>query len=200
MTVEPIVKKILDDAKADAAQMLANAQSRIEERRKAQQDEFAKERQKALEKAKNDAAVQHQRMLSMAQLEERKLDLAMKRDVIKLAFEKALEKMQSLPVDQVQRFMRTLLIQAKGDEEIIIDPKSEDVFTEQFITSINKELRASGKAGDLKLSKERREIGAGCILSSGGVETNCTFAAILTMKQVELENEVASILFPHTDK
>jgi len=46
---------------------------------------------------------------------------------------------------------------SKGDEEIIIDPKSEDVFTEQFITSINKELRASGKAGDLKLSKERRE-------------------------------------------
>lgn len=196
MTVDPIVARILADAKAEAEQLLADARAKAEEKRLAQQAELENNNRQALKRAGEEARLQHERMLRMAMLEERKRDLAMKREVIQTAFDQALEHLQNLPAEQARAFMHRILMDAHGDEQIVIDPSSEPVFTPAFLQQLNAALREAGKPGALTLSDERRNIGAGCILLSGGVESNCTFAAILKEKRAALESTIAEVLFP----
>lgn len=196
MTVEPIVSRILADARAQAEQLVESAKENAQQRSRLQQAELEQAHAKALEKAREEALLQRERMIRMALLEERKRDLAMKREVIQAAFEHALEQLQNLPVEQAQAFIQHILMQARGDEQVVIAPSSEAVFTQAFLQQLNAALKKAGKPGTLTLSDQRREIGAGCILISGGVESNCTFAALLNQQRTALEGAVAAAVFP----
>lgn len=196
MTVEPIVARIIDEATANATQSLEDAKKRADEKHQQQNAQLLAQQQDALEKAQAEAGQQRERMLRMGQLEERKLDLAMKREVIEVAFEKALERMQAMPVEKAQAFMKKILLGAGGDEQILISPEGEAVFTPAFIAEVNHALTAAGKKGALSLSDQRRPMRGGCILTVGGVETNCTYEALLSQARLDLEGGVAQILFP----
>ena len=68
-------------------------------------------------------------------------------------------------------------------------------YTDDFWKDINEELQIKGKAGKLVPAKEPRDIHGGFILLAEGVEINCSFEALLTMKRDELEPKVAAVLF-----
>jgi hypothetical protein len=80
-----------------------------------------------------------------------------------------------------------------GDEEVIID-KDEKRIDEQFINQINQQLSSASK-GNLKLSDERGDIGAGFILRQSKIKNNVSISVLLAQVRKELEIKLAKELF-----
>lgn len=196
MKADAITSRILDDARKEASQGLREAHDRVEKMRRENEETMAQKREQALAKAREDAIELRDRMLRMAELDQRKEYLGMKRQVMDDAFDQALSQMRGMQVDQARRFLSDLLADAaQGDEELIISKADEGVFDPEFLQKINARLAEMGKASSLKLSEERRELGGGVILRRGGMEVNLTYAAVLGEIRPSLEAEVAAMLF-----
>ena len=196
MNADAITSKILEDARQSASQTLKEADERAqnlraENDRKAEQDQNA-----AMELARKDCADLRDRMLRMAELDQRKELLSMKRGVIDAAFDEALLGLRSMPAEKARAFMeKTLLSFAKGDEGMIVSKGDEKVFDESFLARVNDQLKRAGKSGNLALTGEVRDAGGGLLLRSEGMEVNLTYPSVLSERRPELEAEVAAILF-----
>ena len=196
MNADAITSKILEDARQSASQTLKEADERAqnlraENDRKAEQDQNA-----AMELARKDCADLRDRMLRMAELDQRKELLSMKRGVIDAAFDEALLGLRSMSAEKARAFMeKTLLSFAKGDEGVIVSKGDEKVFDESFLARVNDQLKRAGKSGNLALTGEVRDAGGGLLLRSEGMEVNLTYPSVLSERRPELEAEVAAILF-----
>jgi hypothetical protein len=80
-----------------------------------------------------------------------------------------------------------------GDEEVILD-ENESRIDQEFIKQVNREL-GPGYRGNLRLSGERQNIGAGFILRRGKIKTNVSVNVLLDQARKELEIELAKQLF-----
>ncbi|MDN5331300.1 MAG: V/A-type H+/Na+-transporting ATPase subunit [Tepidanaerobacteraceae bacterium] len=178
--------RIIEGAKREASEILKKA------REKAQELE-----QDAKARAKKVAAEEKRKILSIAELEEKKRFLEAKQALIDEAFAQAEKKLCSLDVqsylDLIQRML--LLTSVDGNEEIIISEDDRARITPEFISAVNEVLRKRGKAGNLRLSEEKRSIKSGFILKSETLEINCAFDYLLKAQRQELETEVARLLF-----
>jgi len=194
---EKITQRILDDAQASAESIKAEAA----EKAKAVEDEARKraerKKEELLERAGKDAEEQKRRILGVAQLEARKELLAAKQEMIEEAFQKSLDQLTSKDEKSYLAIIREMLLNLveSGNETVIFSARDLEKISEGFWKDINKALADKGKEGNLKISRESREIKGGFILQAGGVEMNCSFEALLEEKRDQLETEVANILF-----
>ena len=191
MNADAIVKRILEDARAQADQTLQEARERVEQMRRESEDLIESRRAEAMRAARAECEQVRSRMLRMAQLERRKDLLAMKREVIGQAFDLALARMRAMPGDQARAFLAPLVAEAaQGGEQIIPDEADAAVFDAQFVRDV---ARKCGKA--LTLASETRNLGGGVLLCGKGVEVNLSYPAILSQRRAGLEAEVAQVLF-----
>jgi hypothetical protein len=91
--------------------------------------------------------------------------------------------------------MTKLILEAveTGDEEVIVD-KSETRIDQKFIKQINRRL-GPGYKGNLRLSDETDNLGAGFILRRGRIKHNVSIEVLLTQARKDLEIELAKELF-----
>lgn len=196
MKADAITGKIMEDARGSASQTLKDADVRAQKMRADNDRLIDSQREAAMEQARRDCAELRDRMLRMAELDQRKEMLAMKRGVIDAAFDEALKNMRAMSAQKARGFMESMLIDAcEGDEVVIVSKGDEKVFDGEYIASINAKIAASGKPGKLTLSNETRELGGGLMLSRGGMEVNLTYPSVISEKRPELEAEVAGMLF-----
>ena len=80
-----------------------------------------------------------------------------------------------------------------GDEEVVVD-NNEKRINPEFIKLVNREL-GPGYKGNLRLSHETADIGAGFILKRGKIKNNVSLPVLLTQARKELETELAKELF-----
>lgn len=196
MNADAITSKILEDARQSASQTLKEADERAQKLREDNDRRAEESSNEAMEQARKDCADLRDRMLRMAELDQRKELLSMKRAVIDAAFDEALSNMRSMPAEKARAFMeRTLLSLSEGDEGVIVSKGDENVFDESFVARMNDLLKGAGKAGNLSLTGEVRDVGGGILLRRGGMEVNLTYPSIVSERRPELEAEVAGILF-----
>lgn len=195
MNAESILSRIDQDAREAAARILRDAQAKAEESRKASEAHIEQAREAAMEQARKDAIALDDRMQRMAKLDARKALLAAKREVLDEAFSQALDTMAAMPDDQARAFgLSMLLSSAVGDETVYADAAS--AWCDQgFVTAANAALVQSGRQGALRLSGEKRNLGGGFVLARGGLEVNCSYKAALDAGRMDLEAEVAALLF-----
>ena len=100
-----------------------------------------------------------------------------------------------MPDEEYRALIKKLLLDTveTGDEEVVVDT-NEGRIDREFIKKINSEL-ASGKKGDLRLSDQKQDIGAGFILKRGKIKTNVSMEVLLGQARKELEIELAKELF-----
>ncbi len=196
MNADAITSKILEDARQSASQTLKEADERAQKLREDSDRKAEQDRTAAMEQARRDCAELRDRMLRMAELDQRKELLAMKRTVIDMAFDQALEAMRNMPAEKARAFMeKTLLSLAEGDEGVIVSRGDEAVFDESFVARVNEALKKAGKSANLTLTGEVRDAGGGILLRRGGMEVNLTYPSVLSERRPELESEVVGILF-----
>lgn len=196
MKADAIIDKILDDARGAAAQTLREANERAEQMRKDAEAEILKKREETMNQARRECVSLRDRMLRMAELDQRKAELSVKRDVIDLAFEQALLRLAAMPDDERLAYYTGLILAlAQGDESIVVSSADAALFTKEVMGGINERLAQAGKSGRLTLDGERRETGGGFIFKKDGMEANCTFRAIVNQARPMLESSVAQVLF-----
>lgn len=195
MNAEAITLKILEDARAQAAQVLRDAHQRADELQAQGDAQIEARRLESEAQAEKQADELRDRMLRMAELDQKKALLAAKREVIDQAFEDAGRRMEEMDGAAKKAFMEKLLLgSAEGGEEIIPDEKDRGLFDTAYMAHLNDALEKAGKEG-VTLSPKSRDLGGGFVLKKGGLEINCAFDAVLRQMRPTLEAEVASVLF-----
>ena len=181
------IDRVLADARAEAAQITAKFQAQAE----AEARDLAVKNEKA-------AAEREERLVSVAQMEARKVTLAAKQEMVEQVYRRALEKLRAMPQEQYTAVLAALLVQASstGAEEVVFSPEDRDKAGKAAVAKANEQL-PKGAAG-LTVSKETRPIAGGFILKDNNVEVNCTFDTLVRLQRAETAGAVAKKLFPDT--
>lgn len=176
------IDRVLGDAKAEAARIAAQYQ----EQAGAEAADLAAKNEKA-------AAEREERLVSVAQMEARKVTLGAKQEMVEKAYIRALEKLCAMPDEQYVAVLANLLVQASssGHEEVVFSPEDRERVGKAAVEKAN---AASGKK--LELSAESLPIKGGFILKDKNVEVNCTFETLVRLQKAETAGAVVKKLFP----
>ena len=190
--IEKITQRIASDAQAEVDRILGDARDeagRIAANYRAQADAEAAELAAKNEKA---AAEREERLVSAAQMEARKVQLAAKQEMVEKTYIQALDKLCALPEEQYVAILADLLVKASsnGKEEAVFSPEDRERVGEAAVAKANE---LSGK--QLRLSEETQPIRGGFILKDKNVEVNCTFETLVRLQKAETAGAVAQKLF-----
>ncbi len=191
--IEKITQLIESDAQAEIDRILGDARdeaARIAAQYQGQADEEAAELAAKNEKA---AAEREERLVSVAQMEARKVTLGAKQEMVEKVYIRALEKLRAMPDAQYMAVLADLLVQASssGHEEVVLSKEDRERVGEAAVEKAN---AASGKR--LALSAETRPIEGGFVLKDQNVEVNCTFDTLVRLQKAETAGAVVKKLFP----
>lgn len=176
------VAEVLAQAKAQAGDIAANYQGRVNTL-------LAAERTKAEAQAAQTA----QRAEAAGALEGRKWVLGAKQQLLEDTFALALSKLRALPqAEYVDLLSRLLVDAAQGGEEVIFNQADRAQVGKAVVTAANDRL----KNGSLTLSSETRDITGGFILKAGPVEINCALETLVEQEKEAMSASVAARLFP----
>lgn len=189
--IEKITQRIETDVQAEIDQLLGNARAEaasVAARYQAQAEAEAAELAAKNEKA---AAEREERLVSAAQMEARKVQLAAKQAVVEKTYALALEKLCTMPAEQYTAVLADLLVKASstGAEEVMFSQKDQAV-GKAAIEKVNK-----GFGKRLVLSAETPAIRGGFILKDKNVEVNCTFETLVRLQKADTAGTVAKMLF-----
>lgn len=200
MEAEQVVEKILADAKAEADKLKKQAKAKedAEQAKLTEQLEQYKKQTEILAKKAGENEKSH--ILAAARMDIAKQFLAEKRRILDEVFEQARRQLGDLPDKEYRALCTKLMLDAieTGDEEVVID-KNEKRIDQEFIKQVNREL-GPGYKGNLKLSDERQDLGAGFILKRGKIKTNVSIDVLLDQARKQLEIELAKELFKNENK
>ena len=195
MEAVQVVEKILADAKAEAGKI----KKQTEENEAAEQaklsrqlDEYNKQTEILAVKAGED---EESHILAAARMDIAKQLLAEKRKILDDAFGQARQQLRDLPDEDYRALFTKMMLETveTGDEEVIVD-KNENRINQDLIFQVNQQLDSKGK-GELKLSDQKQDIGAGFILKRGQIKTNVSLDVLLDQARKELEIDLAKELF-----
>ena len=190
--IEKITQRIASDAQAEVDRILGDARDeagRIAANYRAQADAEAAELAAKNEKA---AAEREERLVSAAQMEARKVQLAAKQEMVEKAYIQALDKLCAMPKEQYVDVLAKLLVEASsnGKEEAVFSKEDREQVGKAAVEKAN---QISGK--QLRLSEESLPIRGGFILKDQNVEVNCTFETLVRLQKAETAGAVAKTLF-----
>ena len=176
--IEKIIDRISGDAQAEIDVILNQA--------KAEADDI-------LSRGTRAAAEREERLVSVAQLECRKAQLAAKQEVIDATFQLALKKLLALPEADYVALLANLAVQAapNGKGKLIFSQADRARFGKAVVMAANEKLN-----GSMTLAEETRPLNGGFVLSDGAVEVNCSFDTLVRLQKAELTGEVTGVLFP----
>ena len=192
--IDKITQRITEQIDREIAEIQAKAKEQADAITADYAARIKKETEDILAHGKTAAAEREERLASMAQMEAKKAELAIKQEMLTRAFDLALEKLCALPDEQYTEFLATLAAKAArtGKETVILSQKDRTRVGKAVVTKANELI---GAGGALTLSEKTQPIKGGLILSDGAVEFNCTFETLIRLKKTEMAGEVASILF-----
>ncbi len=193
MNASKVIEKILSDAQADAEKIKKEADEKetSEQAELAEQlDEYEKQTEILAQKSGEERKM---RLLAAARMEIAKDFLGEKRKILDEVFEQAKIQFTNLPNEEYRKVITELMVKAAetGDEEVIIDKKEKRI-NDELINQVNQQL---GNKGNLKLSDEKGNLGAGFILKRGKIKNNVSLQVLLDEARKELEIELAKELF-----
>ena len=191
-----LTSKILNDAEEKKKYILADAEAQKDKIISKKTNRAEADKEEIITKANIEAEVKKARIISNAKLSVRNDMLRAKQDVISKVFNEAIEKLQNLSNGDYKYYVISTLdsLELEGTEVIIINEKDKDIFSNELLEALNKELESKGKKGSITLNMEGKFNG-GFILDRNGIQINNTFEALINSLRGELEFEVNKVLF-----
>ncbi len=192
--LEQIVREIEDEAKREAAEIVAKAETEAA----ALLDEAKKAAAAAVEHisqaSKQELAdVQAGRDSALA-LQKRQVALETKQALLADTLEQAKRELRAFPADKY--FALLALLAAHAAEEGAGEMLLSDADKARVPADFADKLKAALPAGrTLSLSGETRPIDGGFVLKYGDVEENCSFDAIFNARHDEFSDMARGILF-----
>ena len=140
--IEKITAKIQQDAEAEVRALMAQTEEKVAAIQ-AQADAQAKqEREAILTRGRKAANERLERLESAAQMEQRKLVLGAKQEVVGEAFEKAVEHLCAMPDAELIKLLTALAVEASktGREALVFSVKDRARIGKQVVMAANEEL------------------------------------------------------------
>ncbi len=195
MEAEQVIQKILADAKAEAEKIKKQSgqnEAAEQEKLTRQLEDYKKQTETIAKQAGED---EKSHILAGARMDIAKKYLTEKRKILDEIFDQAGRQLQNLPDEQYRALCKKLMLDAveTGDEEVVVD-KNENRINQDFLNQVNQDL-GSDFRGNLRLSSEKQNLGAGFILKHGKIKTNVSIGVLLNQARKELEIELAKELF-----
>ena len=190
---EKIIARIQADADAQAAEILARADARCAEIRETYEQ---KAKEAYAERIRAGVRENQDRLDSMerlANMEGRKAILALKQDMVARSFERAVEKLVTLPEAQYIALLTKLAVGASvtGDEEIVLNARDGKTVGDKLIKAANEKLGG----GHLRLAQDAGGFRGGLIMRRGNIEVNCTAELLVDLCREDMAAELAGVLF-----
>ncbi|MBU4511453.1 V-type ATP synthase subunit E [bacterium] len=197
MTIKDISEKIISDAKIQADNIISQAEDKAKEIIEKGKKEADNIKKTILYKINQEASLKKSKILTEANLGAKKTILSEKQKIMKDVFGNALESILKLSNKEYQNFIKKLILDniEIGDETIFIGSSDKNRISKDFIEDINKELKAKGKKGELKLSNSYIPIKGGIIIGSGAIRKNVSLELLLKNVREESEAQISKILF-----
>ena len=190
---EKIIAHIQADADAQAAEILAEAEAKSAAIRETYEQ---KAKQAYAERIRAGVRENQDRLDSMerlAKMESRKAVLALKQDMVAKSFDRAVDRLVTLPEAQYVALLTKLAVKASvtHDEEIVLNARDKKAVGEKLVKAANEKLGG----GRLRLASETGSFKGGLILRRGSIEANCTAELLVDLCREEMAAELAGILF-----
>ncbi len=225
--IEKITARIGADTQAEIDRILQDANAQAAAIADRYRSQAQAEDADLLAKSQRAAAEREERLISAAQMEARKTLLSARQEMVERAYQRALEKLCSLPREQYVELLAAMLVRASstGREEVMFSPEDQGDAGRAAVARAN-ELLAKAAAPELPLgdgavasflnkvaanvsalaqgtamltvSEEARPIRGGFILRDGRIEINCAFDALIRAEREQTAGAVAKLLFPET--
>jgi len=195
--IETIIQKILSDARAEAAEVAAAAQGEAQGITAAAEKAAQAKANDIIERAKADMPEVRRRRESVAELEARKAQLAIKQELLFEAFDKARTTLLEMDGENYTKLLCRLAAEAapNGFGEIILSAKDREAYGKEVVKGTNKLFAAAGVEGKMTLSDQTREVAGGLVVKQGQIETNCLIDTLLRLGKEELSSQIAGTLF-----
>ena len=190
--IEKIIQRIDSDTQKDVDALLAQAKAEAAEitaqfARQAQQEREALSAQN-----QQAAAEREERLVSVAQMESRKVTLGAKQQMVEQAFALAEESLCKLPKEQYIALLAKLLSDAGSEGDVVFSEKDAKEVGAEVVKTANALLQG----GKLNLSAQSRPMDGGFILVGRQTEVNATFSTLVRLQRSQCAGEVARCLFP----
>jgi len=197
MTIKDISEKIISDAKIQADKIIAKAEDNANNIIKKGKKEADNIKKMILYKLNQEASLKKSKILTEANLGVKKTILLEKQKTMEDVFGNALESILKLGNKDYHNFIKKLILDniEKGDETIFIGSPDKNRISKDFIEDINKELKAKGKRGKLRLSNYYLPMKGGIIIGSGTIRKNISLELLLKNVREESEMQISKILF-----
>lgn len=192
MSIKNITDKIISDAKAEQADILAKAKHESENLVSNKIKEALASEEHTLAKAQEEAEAKKNRIIQSAELKVRNQKLSAKHEVIEKTFDHALESLKNLNGPAFISFLKNAFKAYKitGTGVIRVNPARHSLITEEVLS----ELR--GLTGvELTIGKALENNHDGFIVEQRGIQINCTFEALVDSLKEDLIFDVTKILF-----
>ena len=195
--IAKIKERILEEAREEKEKIIAKANAEAQDIVKQHEQKAKDLLDDILDKAGKTAEEKKRRIISMAQLENRKQFLQAKQQIIDEVYDSAKASLQNMPAEKYKNLIESMLLNSalSGNEELIISEHDKNRITPEFVQKINDKLRGMGKEGNIRISKTFGNMIGGFILKSQNLEINSTFDSLIDIEREELETEIAKILF-----
>ncbi len=197
MTIKDINEKIISDAKIQANKIITQAEDNANNITNKGRKEADNVKKTILYKINQEASLKKSKILTEANLGVKKTILSEKQKIMEDVFGNVLESILKLSNKEYQNFIKKMILDniEKGDETIFIGSSDKDKISKDLIENINKELKARGKKGELKLSDSYLPIKGGIIIGSGAIRKNVSLELLLKNVREESETQISKILF-----
>lgn len=140
--IEKITAKIRQDAEAEVQALMAQTEEKVAAIQAQADAQALQEREAILTRGRKAADERLERLESAAQMEQRKLVLAAKQEVVGEAFEKAVEHLCTLPDPELIKLLTALAVEASstGREALVFSVKDRARIGKQVVMAANEEL------------------------------------------------------------
>lgn len=140
--IEKITAKIVQDAQAEIARMNQETDEKVRSIAEAAQAQADKETADTLARGQRAAQERLERLKSAAKMEQRKLELAARQEMLAQAFDLALEKLCSLPEEAYVQLLTRLVLEASttGREQLVFSPQDRARVGKQVVVAANEAM------------------------------------------------------------
>lgn len=140
--IEKITAKIVQDAQAEITRMNQETDEKVRSIAEAAQAQADKETAETLARGQRAAQERLERLKSAAKMEQRKLELAARQEMLAQAFDLALEKLCSLPEEAYVQLLTSLVLEASttGKEQLVFSPQDRARVGKQVVVAANEAM------------------------------------------------------------
>lgn len=197
--LEKILKEIHSDAERESREILEKARAEEKDILAQAEKEAAAVKAEAQEKGKSLTATMRERSQSAAALRVRQRVLREKQLLVQETLALAEKQLLERPAAEYFGNLLTLLKDAvqPGDGTLYLSERDLARLPEGFVPQAS--ALAKDKGGSLTLSREPRRINGGFVLEYGGIEENCSYAAMFTAERERLEDIISAQLFSKSE-